>query len=155
MRMELTKTNRILLLLSLFFSICSCSTSTRNIKANITPSIIEETYKNNDYLTWLHEIEGENKDFYKYYCEIKVFNKLDEEDYLFIYFFNDSEVAKEYEESNASKSNFFMYFFTWIFGNPTNVNFNRYEYMVVESYDNEKCKSKDDMIRIFENTIYE
>lgn len=155
MRKELIKINKILLLLSLSSFIYSCSSSTRNIKTNITPTTIEEAYKNSDYSTWLHIIEEEDRDIYKFYCEIKVSNKSNNDDYLFVYFFNDSEVAKEYEETNASKSNFIIYFFSWIFCSPTKVNFNIYDYMVVESYNNEKCKSKDDMIRIFENAIYE
>ncbi len=144
----------ILLSIVSIFSFCMFSCSSKVVKSDITPTMIEEAYSRSNYLTWSHQIKEDN-DIYKYNFEIKVYNSLNEQDYIFIYFFDNSEVAKEYEETNASKSSFILYLFSWIFGNPTKFNLTRYDYMIVESYDNQECKSKDDMIKIFENVIYE
>ncbi len=120
----------------------------------MTPEIVAEAYEGTSYSTWCHNINEDDFDTYKYESELKVFNPEVTDDYIFVYFFEDNDLAKAYEQENNSKTGF-LWLFSLLFGKSTKVNYDRYDYMVVESYMGESAKSRKDMIQIFETTIYE
>lgn len=138
----------------LLLSISLFSCSSRKIKSDLTPEIVAKAYESTSYSTWCHNISEDDSDAYEYESELKVSNPEETEDYIFVYFFIDNDSAKAYETENSSKTGF-LWFLSLLFGGSTKVNYDRYDYMVVESYKSDSTKSRKDMIRIFENAIYE
>ena len=131
------------------------SCSSKSVKSGLTPEVVALAYEGSSYSTWAHIINEEDLDTYKYRSELKVYNPSNESgDYIFIYFFNNAEEAKAYEKENNSKSGM-VWFFSLFFGEPTKVIYDRYDYMVVESYKSDTSNSRSDMIKIFESVIYE
>lgn len=142
-----------MLILVLSLAVSSCNSS--NIKEDLNAEMIAVIFQETNYSTWLRSINTEDLENYKYESELKVFNPQDEsKDYILIYFFNNIDDAKAYEKEFTSKSGL-LHFFSFIYGENTKVKYERYDYMIVESYKNRSAKSTKEMIRIFEKLIYE
>lgn len=130
------------------------SCSTRAIKENLTADSVSTAYKDTSYKYWIHNINEESGDVYKYISELKVYNPDNENDYIFIYFFEDEEKAESYEKE-YSQGGFFLWFFSLIYGDASIVNYDRYDYIVVESRKSKSTPSRENMIHILEDYIYQ
>ena len=130
------------------------SCSTRSIKENLTADSVSHAYKDTSYKCWIHNINEEKKDVYKYISELKVYNPDNENDYIFVYFFVDEEKAESYEKE-YSNGGFFLWLFSLIYGDASIVNYDRYDYIVVESRKSKSTPSRENMIHILEDYIYQ
>lgn len=130
------------------------SCSTRSIKENLTADSVSHAYKDTSYKCWIHNINEEKKDVYKYISELQVYNPDNEHDYIFVYFFEDEEKAESYEKEH-SQGGFFLWFFSLIYGDASVVNYDRYDYIVVESRKSKSTPSRENMIHILEDYIFQ
>lgn len=148
------KSCSLFLIITVLLVLLVSSCTKKTVKENLTALIVSKAYDDTSYECWVHNISEENRDKYKYVSELKVYNKDYENDYIFVYFFEDRNQAKLYVNDN-DKSGFFFWLFSLIYGESTMVEYKRYDYIVVESYKNKSSKSRKDMIEILENYIYE
>ena len=134
---------------------CLSSCSLKPVKEDLTIYDLIDVYKESPYLTWSHIVDLEDNSIYKYQSELKVYNPDNESrDYIFIYFFENYSKAQSFVNDRSSKS-CAVWFFSLIFGEETKPNYEQYDYIVVESYKSNSAPSRNDMIKIFENKIYE
>ena len=136
-------------------SILLLSCSPGSVKSGLTPETVAEAYEESSYSTWCHTISGDDADAYKYKSELKVYDPDNEsEDCVFVYFFDSAEEAEAYKKEQESKSGG-VWLFSLIFGRPTAVRYDRYDYMVVESFKSAGAVSRKNMIGIFEDAVLE
>ena len=132
---------------------CLTGCSDVQVKSNLTPDLVAAAYAGGQYSTWCHTISDESKDAYDYWAELKVYNANDESrDYIMVYFFTDADEAEKYVKEYKSKSSM-TWLFSVIMGEATKVVYDRYEYIVVESYKSDTAKSRKSMIDILKNEI--
>lgn len=131
---------------------CLGSCSAKEIRPNLTPESVAEAFADTEYSTFCHDISDE--DHIPFRRELKVYHSCNESrDYILIYFFDDGQAAKDFQKENQSKAGM-VWFFSLLFGESTMVHYDRYDYMVVESYKNKSAPSRDEMIKILESVIY-
>ena len=73
---------------------------------------------------------------------------------IYFLFFVDEEKAESYEKEH-SNGGFFLWLFSLIYGDASIVNYDRYDYIVVESRKSKSTPSRENMIHILEDYIYQ
>lgn len=103
------------LLITLFVSfllvlIPLTSCSNKSIKENLTADNLSSAYKDSSYKCWVHNINEEDRDVYKYISELKVYNPDIENDYIFVYFLK-MKKKQNHMKKNILKVDFSYGFF--------------------------------------------
>ena len=95
------------LIITVLLVLLVSSCTKKIVKENLTALIISKAYDDTLYETWVHNIGEEDINKFKYIFELKVYNKDFENDYIFVYFFEDSDQAKLYVNDNDESGFFF------------------------------------------------
>ncbi len=88
------KSCNLFIVISILLILLLSSCEKKIVKENLTADILSKAYDDTSYETWVHNISEEDINKYKYISELKVYNKDFENDYIFVYFFEDSDQAK-------------------------------------------------------------
>lgn len=139
----------------IIFAIILCISSCRSTKynENLSPDEVLDAYADTKYSVFFKTVAESDFSEIAYRYSIKVYNPENESrDYIFIYFFDDENEAIDFENTGKSKSGIIR-FVSMIFGESVTADYKRYGNIVVES--NKASASRKEMIRIFENTIFQ